>query len=60
MCYLHDRMITASKMCLKDKVEGRQQGRKWLKNEEAEIEKRIRNLGLSSTGSSKGPTDYWA
>ena len=51
-------MITASKMCLKDKVEGRQQGRKRLKNEEAEIEKRRRKLGLSSTGSSKGPMDY--
>ena len=51
-------MITASKMYLKDKVEGRQQGRKWLKNEEAEIEKRRRKLGLSSIGSSKGPMDY--
>ena len=46
------------KMCLKDKVEGRQQGKKWLKNEETEIEKRRRKLGLSPTGSSKGPTDY--
>ena len=43
-----------SKMCLKDKVEGR----KRLKNEEAEIEKRRRNLGLISTRSRKGPTDY--
>ena len=47
-----------SKMCLKYKVEGRKQGRKRLKNEEAEIEKRRRKLGLRSIGSSKGPTDY--
>ena len=51
--YFHDRTITASKMCLKYKVEGRQQGRKWLRNEESEAEKRRRKSGLSSTGSSK-------
>ena len=50
--------ITASKMCLKVKVEGRKQGRKWLRNEEAEVEKKRRKSGLSSIGSSKGPTDY--
>ena len=58
ICYFHDRTIIASKMCLKYKVEGRQQGRKQLKNEEVEIEKRRRKLGLSSTGPSKGPKDY--
>ena len=55
---VYDRMITASKMCLKYKVEGRQQGGKWLRNKEAEAEKRRRKSGLSSTGSSKGPMDY--
>ena len=40
--YFHDTTITTSKMCLKYKVEGRQQGRKWLRNEEAEAEKRRR------------------
>ena len=36
---VYDRMIAAAKkICL----EGRQQGRKWLKNEEAEIEKKRR------------------
>ena len=37
--YVYDRMIVAAKkICLKE----RQEGRKWLKNEEAEIEKRRR------------------
>ena len=58
ICYFHDKTITVSKMCLKYKVEGRQQGRKWWRNEEEEAEKRRRNSGLSSTGSSKRPTNY--
>ena len=55
---VYDRMIIVSKMCLKYKVEGRHPRRKWLRNKEAEAEKIRRKSGLSSTGSSKGPTDY--
>ena len=55
---VYDRTITASKMCLKYKVEERKQGRNWFRNKEAEADKRRRKLRLSSIGSSKGPTDY--
>ena len=52
---VYDRTITASEMCLKYKVEGRQQGRKWLRNKEVEAVKRRIRSSLSSTGSSKIP-----
>ena len=57
VCF-YDKMIAASKMCLKYKVEGRKQRRKWLRNKEAEAEKRRRKSGLISTGSRKRSMNY--
>ena len=59
---IHDRVIAVvEKICLEDKAEERrQQGRKWMKNEEAEIEKRRRKWKSKLNRISKIPTDYWA